>query len=58
MQTYNLRSYDEIMEELRLLGAKKRCVEQRYKTDINDIQSDATVLQLEIDLLKSLGRIA
>lgn len=54
---YQLRHLDEILEELRILGIRKRQLEQEYRVNIQDIVADASVLKAELDLLKSLGKI-
>lgn len=57
MKTYHLRSFEEIQEEIRILGIKKQDVEREYKHKLEEIAADASVMNAELMLLRSLGEI-
>lgn len=56
MITYNLRNKDELMEELRVLGLKKKVLDENYRIAMLDITADASVINSELELLKALGK--
>jgi hypothetical protein len=53
---YILRSRDDLLEELRILGMKKKKLDEQYRISVQDITADVHVINLEIQLLESLGR--
>lgn len=56
MNQYILRTRDELLEELRILGMKKKKTEDEYKIAMADIIADAEIIKSELALLKSLGK--
>ena len=55
MRTYNLRHKAELLEELRILGMKKKRLEDQFKIDMTDITADASVIKAELEILRTLG---
>lgn len=56
MQTYQLRSTDELLEDARILGMRRKTLEQEYVLALKDIESDILAIKAEFELLKTLGR--
>lgn len=57
MLKYYLRSSVELLEDIRILGLKKKKLEESHKLAMDDIAADASVIKAELDLLKSIGQI-
>lgn len=53
---YVLRTEEELLREWNLLRGREQYLKDSYSADLKDIESDKKVIELELLLLRTLGR--